>query len=91
MNAVIYARYSSTAQRDTSIEIQLKECRKYCEDNGYTVIKEYVDRAKSGTNDDRPDFQRMIGDSLKKTFECVVVYRFNRFARSRAEIGRAHV
>lgn len=85
MNAVIYARYSSTAQRDTSIEIQLKECRKYCEDNGYTVIKEYVDRAKSGTNDDRPDFQRMIGDSLKKTFECVVVYRFNRFARSRAD------
>ena len=39
MNAVIYARYSSTAQRDTSIEIHLKECRKYCEDNGYTVIK----------------------------------------------------
>ena len=65
MNAVIYARYSSTAQRDTSIEIQLKECRKYCEDNGYTVIKEYVDRAKSGTNDDRPDFQRMIGDRYK--------------------------
>lgn len=85
MNVVIYARYSSTAQRDTSIEIQLKDCRKYCEDNGYTVIKEYVDRAKSGTNDNRPDFQHMIADSSKKAFECVIVYRFNRFARSRLD------
>lgn len=85
MNVVIYARYSSTSQRDASIEIQLKDCRKYCEDNGYTVIKEYVDRAKSGTNDNRPDFQRMIMDSFKKAFECVIVYRFNRFARSRAD------
>lgn len=85
MNAVIYARYSSTAQRDTSIEIQLRDCRKYCEDNGYTVVKEYIDRAKSGTNDDRPDFQRMIRDSSKKMFDCVIVYRFNRFARSRTD------
>lgn len=85
MNVAIYARYSSTAQRDTSIEIQLHDCRKYCEDNGYTIVKEYVDRAKSGTNDDRPDFQRMIRDSAKKVFECVIVYRFNRFARSRTD------
>ena len=85
MNVVIYARYSSTAQRDASIEIQLRECRKYCENNGYTVIKEYIDRAKSGTNDNRPDFQRMILDSSKKAFEYVIVYRFNRFARSRTD------
>lgn len=85
MNVVIYARYSSTAQRDASIEIQLRECRKYCENSGYTVIKEYVDRAKSGTNDNRPDFQRMILDSSKKAFKYVIVYRFNRFARSRTD------
>lgn len=85
MNVVIYARYSSTAQRDTSIEIQLADCRKYCEDNGYTVVHEYVDKAKSGTTDERPNFQRMVKDSLKKVFEGVIVYRFNRFARSRTD------
>ena len=43
MNAVIYARYSSTAQRDVSIDIQLEDCRNYCEQQGLTVVKEYVD------------------------------------------------
>ena len=39
MNAVIYARYSSTAQRDVSIDIQLEDCRNYCEQQGLTVVK----------------------------------------------------
>ena len=44
MNAVIYARYSSSAQRDVSIDIQLQECYKFCEQQGLTVVKEYIDR-----------------------------------------------
>ena len=65
MNAVIYARYSSTAQRDVSIDIQLQDCRRYCEQEGLTVVKEYIDRALTGTDDNRPNFQRMIDDSSK--------------------------
>ena len=60
MNVVIYARYSSDKQTEQSIEGQLKVCHEYAQKNGYTVINEYIDRAMTGRNDDRPDFQRMI-------------------------------
>ena len=83
MNAVIYARYSSTAQRDVSIDIQLQDCRKYCEQNGLTIVKEYVDRALTGTDDNRPNFQRMIEDSSTGLYERIVVYQFSRFFRNK--------
>lgn len=85
MNVVIYARYSSSSQRDDSIEIQLRGCHKYCEDNGMTIVEEYIDRAYSGTNDKRPAFRQMIDDSYKHTFERIIVYRLNRFARSKVD------
>ena len=83
MNAVIYARFSSHSQREQSIEGQLKACYKFAADNGYTVIGEYIDRAQSGTNDNRAEFQRMIADSDKHTFDAVLVYQLDRFARNR--------
>ncbi len=83
MNAVIYARYSSSAQRDVSIDIQLQDCRKYCELHGLTVVKEYVDRALTGTDDNRPNFQRMIEDSSTGLYERIVVYQFSRFFRNK--------
>ena len=51
MNVVIYARYSSHNQQETSIEGQLKVCHEFCERNNYTVIHEYIDRAISGRTD----------------------------------------
>ena len=63
MRAVIYARYSSSSQREESIEGQVKECAAYAERNGYTVIGTYADRAISGTTDNRPGFLKMIKDS----------------------------
>lgn len=83
MNVVIYARYSSTAQSEASIEGQLKECYAYCKRNNYTVVEEYIDRALTGKTDKRPRFLRMIADSNKKHFQYVVVYQLDRFARNR--------
>ncbi len=83
MNAVIYARFSSHSQREQSIEGQLKTCYKFAADNGYTVIGEYIDRAQSGTNDNRAEFQRMIADSDKHIFNAVLVYQLDRFAQNR--------
>ena len=83
MNVVIYARYSSDRQTEQSIEGQLKECYEYARRNGYTVIGEYIDRAISGTTDHRPEFLRMIADGDKKTFQAVLVYQLDRFARNR--------
>ena len=83
MNVVIYARYSSSKQNDTSIEAQLKECYEFCKKNNYIVIGEYIDKAITGRTDDRPDFLRMIENSSKKEFEGIVVYQLDRFARDR--------
>ena len=83
VHAVIYARFSSHAQNEQSIEGQLKACCDYAEQQGYKVLKEYVDRALSGKNDNRPEFQRMIDDSSKHHFEVVLVYQLDRFSRNR--------
>lgn len=66
--AVIYARYSSSGQREESIEGQIRECREFAGRNGLTVVGEYVDKALTGRTDKRPDFQRMLRDSERGIF-----------------------
>ena len=83
MKAVIYARYSSSSQREESIEGQIKECTAYAERNGYMVIGTYTDRAISGRTENRPDFLRMIKDSKRRQFDVVIVWKLDRFARDR--------
>lgn len=83
MNAVIYARYSSDKQTEQSIEGQLRYCHDYAKRCGYTVVDEYIDRAISGTSDQRPQFQKMIADSAKKQFQFVIVWKLDRFSRNR--------
>lgn len=83
MKAVIYARYSSSNQREESIEGQLRECREFAAKNDIIVIGEYCDHAISGKTDKRPEFQRMIKDSEKGTFDTLLLYTIDRFARNR--------
>lgn len=83
MKVVFYGRYSSIMQNEQSIEGQFHVCEQYAVENDLQIIAQYIDRAKSGTNDDRPEFQRMIADSKSRTFEGVLVYKLDRFARSR--------
>lgn len=81
--AVIYARYSSDRQTEQSIEGQLRVVKKYAEDNDYVIVDIYIDRATTGTNDNRAAFQKMIQDSYKRSFDTVLVYKLDRFARNR--------
>ena len=83
MRAVIYARYSSDNQREESIEGQLRDCNEYAKYNDIEIVGHYIDRAYSAKTDDRPDFQKMIADSNKKLFDVVLVWKLDRFARSR--------
>ena len=69
ISAVIYARYSSSNQREESIAGQLRECHSFADRNGYKVIREYTDSAMTGKTDKRPGFQKMIKDSKKKSFK----------------------
>ena len=80
---VIYARFSSHTQTEQSIEGQLRECYDYARRHELTVVGEYIDRALTGTTDKRPQFLKMIEDSKKKTFDYVLVYQLDRFARNR--------
>lgn len=81
--AVIYARYSSQNQNEQSIEGQLHECMAYAQSHDLVVVDTYIDRAMTGTNDQRESFQRMIQDSDKRLFEAVIVYKLDRFTRNR--------
>ena len=67
--AVIYARYSSENQTEQSIEGQLRVCGEYAKTHDILILDTYIDRAMTGTNDNRPDFQRMLKDSAKKNQE----------------------
>lgn len=81
--AVIYARFSSTNQREESIDAQVRACKKFAEEEGFIVVKIYADSARSGTNDNRPEFQQMIQDSEKGEFDTVIVHKLDRFSRQR--------
>ena len=83
MNAVIYARYSSDKQTEQSIEGQLRVCKEYADRNGYEIVGEYIDRAMTGTNANRPEFLKMIADAEKKIFDAIIVYKLDRFSRNR--------
>ena len=82
-NAVVYARYSCDRQTEQSIEGQMRVCNEFAEQNGYNIIHCYIDRAVSGLNDNREEFQKMIKASADKEFEIVIVYKLDRFARNR--------
>lgn len=60
MKAVIYARYSSSAQRAASIPEQIKTCQEYADRNNYTIVDIYKDMALTGTNDKRPALQKLL-------------------------------
>lgn len=83
--AAIYARYSSDNQTEQSIEGQLHVCEEYAQRNNIVIVDTYIDRAMTGTNDNRPDFQRMIQDSAKKKWDFILVYKLDRFSRNKFE------
>lgn len=81
--AVGYARFSSDGQRDESIDAQLRAINDYAERNGMIIVGEYIDRAKSATTDNRPEFLRMVSDSADGNFDAVIIHKLDRFARNR--------
>ena len=60
-------------------------CEEYAKNNDILILHTYIDRAMTGTNDNRPDFQRMIKDSFRKEWNYVIVYKLDRFSRNKYE------
>lgn len=82
IRAAIYARYSSSAQKDESIEQQIEACKDYAQRNGIHIVAVYADRAMSGRTDRRPEFQKMMRHAENGEFTMVLAYKSNRIARN---------
>src|SRR3984957_727300 len=87
MNVVVYARVSTL--NGQSPEMQLREVREYCQRRGWTVVTEYIDVGISGAKEKRPELYRLLDDAHHQRFDVVVVWRFDRFARSVSHLLRA--
>ena len=85
--AVAYARYSSAGQRDVSIDQQLADIRAFADREGYHIVHEYADHARSGFKDlsARQEFNAMIADAASRGFDTVLCWKVDRFGRNRAD------
>lgn len=75
----IYARVSTA---DQSTENQSIDLRRYAGQRGWIIAKEYVDHGFSGTKDSRPALDVLMADARRRRFDVVLVWKFDRFARS---------
>ena len=85
--AVAYARYSSAGQRDVSIEQQLADIRAFAKQEGFTLVHEYADHARSGFKNvnSRTAFQSMMAAAETGSFDTVISWKVDRFGRNREE------
>ena len=79
MRVGIYARVSTKEQ---NCELQLRDLRAFCQARHFAVIGEYVDIGESGAKDSRPRLNALLADTRKRKLDAIVVWRFDRFARS---------
>ena len=87
MNAVVYARFSSHRQGEQSIEGQVAEAERFAAAHGLTIIHVYADRAQTGRNDNREQFQLMLSDAAKHAFDALIVWKTDRIGRNKEEIA----
>jgi DNA invertase Pin-like site-specific DNA recombinase len=69
--------------------MQLRELREYCQRRGWTVASEYVDIGISGSKEKRPELDRLMADAHRRRFDALIVWKFDRFARSVSHLLRA--
>jgi DNA invertase Pin-like site-specific DNA recombinase len=88
VKVAIYARVS-TANNGQDPTMQTRELAEYCGRRGWEIAGEYVDVGISGTKEKRPELDRLMQDAHRRRFDAVVVWKFDRFARSVSHLLRA--
>src|ERR1017187_9591659 len=88
IRAALYARIS-TLHHGQDPEVQLGELREFCKRRGFTVAHEYVDKGISGSRERRPALDNLMIACRKRLVDAVVVYRYDRFARSLRQLVNA--
>lgn len=84
----IYARVS-TLNHGQDVTMQTRELAEYCERRGWQVATEYVDIGISGSKEKRPQLDKLMADAHQRRFDAVIVWKFDRFARSVSHLLRA--
>jgi DNA invertase Pin-like site-specific DNA recombinase len=84
----IYARVSTT-NHGQDPEVQLGELWEYCQRRGWEISHEYADVGISGSKEKRPELDKLLHDAHRRYFDAVVVWRFDRFARSVSHLLKA--
>lgn len=83
----IYARVSTN--NGQNVDMQLRELREYCARRCWTAVEEFVDSGVSGAKERRPELDRLMSACRKRSFDAVIVYRYDRFARSLRQLVTA--
>jgi DNA invertase Pin-like site-specific DNA recombinase len=86
MRVAIYCRVS-TVEQNTAM--QLEELRGYCQRRQWDIVEEFIDSGVSGAKERRPALDRLLVDSKRRKFDSVLVYRYDRFARSLRQLVNA--
>jgi DNA invertase Pin-like site-specific DNA recombinase len=76
------ALYARTSTHDQNPGMQVEELRRVAGQRGWLVVGEYVDAGHSGAKDRRPELDRMMGEVHRGKVDMVLVWKFDRFARS---------
>jgi site-specific DNA recombinase len=85
----LYLRLSHDRPDETSTEHQETDCRKLAEAKGWEVVAVYKDLQSAWSDKERPDFERMLRDAGSGAFDVVLVWKFDRMARSVLTFERA--
>lgn len=83
MTCAVYARVSTT---DQNCDMQLRELREYIKRRGWELASEYVDTGWSGAKKSRPALDKLMADAAQHRFDCVLVWKVDRFGRSVANL-----
>jgi DNA invertase Pin-like site-specific DNA recombinase len=86
MKCAIYSRVSTS---DQNVDMQMDELRAYCQRRGFEVAEEYIDRGISGAKESRPALNRLLAGARQRQFDAILVYRYDRFARSLRQLVNA--
>jgi DNA invertase Pin-like site-specific DNA recombinase len=88
MKACLYGRVS-TSDKGQDVNMQVREFQEFCVRRQWEVVDEYIDAGVSGSKDSRPELNRLMADAKRRKFDAVIVYRFDRFARSTRHLVNA--
>jgi len=88
LRVAVYARVS-TLGKGQDTEVQFRELRQFSQARGWQIVGEYTDSGVSGSKESRPELNRLLTDARRRKFDCVLVYRYDRFARSLRQLVNA--